>query len=115
MKQVFGAVVTATICLGMNAKAMEAPSGIVYCGGGKIKRQIEFSISPNAQDQWDARVTISGKTIKAMTAYSYFGNHPVPKGFIVALLGEDKSEILVFKADGKNWLEFGDYTYRQCN
>jgi hypothetical protein len=37
-----------------------------------------------------------------MTAYSYFGNHPVPNGFVIAILGEEKSEILIFKADGKN-------------
>lgn len=50
-----------------------------------------------------------------MTAYSYFGNAQPPAGFVVALLGEDRSEFLVFEQNGRNWLEFGDYTYEQCN
>jgi hypothetical protein len=93
----------------------EAPEGIVYCGGGQVKRQIEYAILENTKDQWNARVTINGQTIKAMTAYSYFGNSPVPAGFVVALLGEDRSEMLVFRQGNKDWLEFGDYTYRKCN
>ena len=98
------------------AASMEAPEGIVYCGGGAVKRQIEYMIVQNAQDQWDARVTMNGETIRAMTAYSFFGsNQQPPKGFVVALLGEDKSEFLVFKDGDQDWLEFGDYTYRKCN
>jgi hypothetical protein len=93
----------------------EAPEGVVYCGGGQIKRQIEFVIIPNAPDKWDARVTVNGDTIRAMTSYSYFGNSPAPKGFAVALLGEDRSEFLVFSDGADDWLEFGDYTYRKCN
>ncbi|HUV67569.1 MAG TPA: SH3 domain-containing protein [Sedimentisphaerales bacterium] len=96
--------------------SMEAPEGVVYCGGGAVKRQIEYVILENAQDQWDARVTVNGDTIRAMTAYSYFGsNQQPPKGFVVALLGEDKSEFLVFRDGDKDWVEFGDYTYRKCN
>jgi hypothetical protein len=34
---------------------------------------------------------------------------------VVALLGEDRSEFLVFKEGGDDWLEFGDYRYDQCN
>ena len=94
---------------------MEAPEGVVYCGGGQIKRQIEYVISEKSQDQWDARVTVNGNQIKAMTSYSYFGNSQPPKGFVVALLGEDRSEFLVFRDGNKDWLEFGDYTYRKCN
>ncbi len=63
----------------------------------------------------DARVTINGETIRAMTAYSYFGNSEPPRGFVVALLGEDRSEFLVFRDGDEDWLEFGDYTYRKCN
>ena len=33
----------------------------------------------------------------------------------LALLGEDRSEFLVFKAGDEDWLEFGDHTYRKCN
>ncbi len=95
--------------------SMEAPEGVVYCGGGQIQRQIEYVILSGAQDQWDARVTVNGDTIRAMTAYSYFGNNPPPRGFVVALLGEDRSEFLVFRDGNEDWLEFGDYTYSKCN
>jgi len=88
--------------------SIEKPEGIVYCGGGQIERQ-------KPQDQWDVRVTINGETIRAMTAYSYFGNSKPPPGFVVALLGEDRSEMLVYSDKGRDWLEFGDYTYRKCN
>lgn len=94
---------------------MEAPEGIVYCGGGQVKRQIEYLILENPTDNWDASVTVNGETIRAMTAYSYFNNSVPPKGFVVALLGEDRSEFLVFKDGSKNWIEFGDYQYSQCN
>jgi hypothetical protein len=105
-------------CWSSNAdttSSKEVPEGVVYCGGGGVKRQIEYVILQNAQDQWDARVTINGETIRAMTAYSYFGNSKPPKGFVVALLGEDRSEFLVFRDGDKDWLEFGDYEYRKCN
>jgi hypothetical protein len=94
---------------------VEAPEGVVYCGGGAIKRQIEYSILEKPADQWDAQVTINGETIRAMTAYSYFGKSKPPRGFVVALLGEDRSEFLVFKDGDEDWLEFGDYSYRKCN
>ena len=95
--------------------SVEAPEGVVYCGGGQVKRQIEYALLPNSNDKWDAMVTVNGKTTKAMTSYSYFGNAKAPKGFVVALLGEDRSEFLVFRDGQKDWLEFGDYTYRKCN
>ncbi|RBW57111.1 hypothetical protein DS906_12350 [Ruegeria sp. A3M17] len=93
----------------------EAPEGIVYCGGGAIKRQIEYVILDNPEGEWDARVTVNGESIRAMTAYSYFGNSVPPAGFIVALLGEDRSEFLIFREGSANWLEYGDYRYDQCN
>ena len=95
--------------------AAEAPEGVVYCGGGEIKRTIEYAILDNAADQWDARVTVNGDTQRAMTSYSYFGNAKPPQGFVVALLGEDRAEYLVFKDGARNWLELGDYQYDQCN
>ena len=98
-----------------DAAAVEAPEGVVYCGGGAIKRQIEYAILENADDQWDARVTVNGETLRAMTSYSYFGSAEHPAGFVVALLGEDRSEFLVFSDGGRDWVEFGDYTYEQCN
>ena len=90
------------------------PSGQAYCGGGGIKRRIEFSILDKPQDKWDARVTVNGESIRAMTAYSYFGNGTPPSNFMVALLGEDRSEFLVFRNQQQAWIEFGDYTYRLC-
>ena len=93
----------------------EAPQGVVYCGGGAVKRQVEYLIVGNPADKWDARVTVNGETIRAMTAYSYFGKAAPPRGFVVALLGEDKSEFLVFRDGNEDWLEFGDHTYRKCN
>ena len=100
---------------GSAAARIEAPEGVVYCGGGAIKRQIEFTILEQPTDQWDARVTVNGETMRAMTAYSYFGKSKPPRGFVVALLGEDRSEFLVFRDGDEHWLELGDYTYRQCN
>ena len=50
-----------------------------------------------------------------MTAYSYFGKSERPSGFVLALLSEDRSEILVFRRGNDDWLEFGDYSYRKCN
>ena len=97
------------------AAAPEAPEGVVYCGGGAIKRQIEYAILENADDQWDARVTVNGETLRAMTSYSFFGSAASPAGFVVALLGEDRSEFLVFRDGGQDWLEFGDYRYDKCN
>ena len=94
---------------------MEAPEGVVYCGGGEVQRVIEYAIVGQSGDQWDAVVTINGARVRAMTAYSYFGNSTPPKGFKVALLGEDQSEFLVFQDGSRNWIEFGDYTYSQCN
>ncbi|MBY6084139.1 hypothetical protein [Ruegeria arenilitoris] len=93
----------------------EAPEGIVYCGGGAKKRVIEPEILENPDGEWDARVTVDGDAIRAMTAYSYFGNSEPPAGFVVALLGEDRSEFLIFSEGAANWLEFGDYRYDQCN
>jgi hypothetical protein len=98
-----------------SSQAMEAPEGIVYCGGGAVKRVIEYAIIGKPGDQWDAIVTVNGETVRAMTAYSFFGNSQPPAGFQVALLGEDRSEFLVFSQGGRNWLEFGDYQYDQCN
>jgi hypothetical protein len=92
----------------------EVPKGVAYCGGGAVKRRIAFSIVARPADQWDALVTVNGKVTRAMTAFSFFGNNAPPKGFVVALLGEDKSEFLVFRDGGKDWIEFGDYTYRTC-
>ncbi len=93
----------------------EPPEGIVYCGGGAVERVIEPVILDNPEGEWDARVTVNGESIRAMTAYSYFGNYEPPAGFVVALLGEDRSEFLIFSEGSSNWLEYGDYRYDQCN
>jgi hypothetical protein len=100
---------------GSSSQGMEAPEGIVYCGGGAVQRVIEYAIVGKSGDQWDAVVTVNGENVRAMTSYSFFGNSQPPAGFQVALLGEDRSEFLVFSDGGRNWMEFGDYTYEQCN
>ncbi|MCV2890594.1 hypothetical protein [Ruegeria aquimaris] len=97
------------------ASTPEAAEGVVYCGGGAVQRVIEYAILSQPDGQWDAIVSVNGETNRAMTAYSYFGNAQPPAGFVVALLGEDRAEYLVFEQDGRNWLEFGDYSYEQCN
>lgn len=97
------------------SQGMEAPEGIVYCGGGAIKRVIEYAIVGQPGDKWDAIVTVNGETVRAMTSYSFFGNSQPPAGFKFALLGEDRSEYLVFSDGGRNWIESGDYAYNQCN
>ena len=88
---------------------------MVYCGGGAVKRQIEYVILDTPDGEWDALLTVNGEVTRAMTAYSFFGNAEAPKGFVVALLGEDRSETLVFSDGGKDWLEYGDYQYDKCN
>jgi hypothetical protein len=93
----------------------EAPEGVVYCGGGAVHRQIEYFIQKNPKDQWDARVTVNGESVRARTSYSYFGNSQPLPGFVVALLGEDRSEFLVFRDGSEDWMEFGDYRYEKCN
>ena len=99
----------------LQTTSSEAPEGVVYCGGGAVKRQIEYVILDNPDGEWDALLTVNGEVTRAMTAYSFFGNAEAPKGFIVALLGEDRSEALVFSDGGKDWLEYGDYQYEKCN
>jgi hypothetical protein len=94
--------------------ATGAPEGGVYCGGGKVKRQIEFA-TKETKGKWNAVVTINGKSQPAMTAYSYFGKQVPPKAFAFALLLKDRGELLIFKDGSKDWLEYGDYTYRKCN
>jgi len=94
---------------------MEAPEAVVYCGGGAIKRQIEYIILDDSGDMWGAHVTVNGGTKRVMTAYSYFGNNNTPNDFVVALLGEDRSEFLIFNQGNENWLEYDDYINRQCN
>lgn len=93
----------------------EAPEGAVYCGGGAVKRQIEYVILDTPDGEWNAVLTVNGEVTRAMTAYSFFGNAAAPKGFVVALLGEDRSETLLFSDGSRDWLEYGDYQYEKCN
>ena len=76
---------------------------------------IEPVILDNPEGEWDARVTLNGESVRAMTAYSYFGDYEPPVGFVVALLGEDRSEFLIFSEGSANWLEYGDYRYDQLH
>ena len=99
-------------------KAQNTKSGfaLVFCGGGGIKRRIEYAIMDKAPDDWNASVTVNGETQRAMTSYSFFGKSEPPKGFVVAIIPEKQGggEFLVFSDGGKNWIEFGDYQYKQC-
>lgn len=65
--------------------------------------------------QRDVIVTVNGETVRAMTPYNFLGNAQPPVGFQLTLLGKDRSELLVFSDEGRNWIEFGDYTYEQCS
>ena len=109
------------------AAKSEKPEGVVYCGGKGIKRVIEYTTPTKSspQNKWNVRVRIaetnvqtkkrSEREVRAMTAYSYFGRLKPPAHFEVALLLEDKGEMLVFRDGKKRWLEYGDYRYDQCN
>lgn len=100
---------------GNNNQASSSQGGVggaFYCGP---TGEIEYVKLGNVADEWDARVTHRGNTLRAMTSYSYFGNSQPPQGFEVALLGEDRSEFLVFNDGGREWIEFGDGRYDKCN
>lgn len=90
--------------------------GLAFCGGGGIKRRIEYFIMDKAPDEWNASVTVNGETQRAMTSYSFFGKSEPPQGFVVAIIPEKQGggEFLVFSNGGKNWIEFGDYQYNEC-
>jgi hypothetical protein len=90
------------------------PEGVVYCGGD-VEQQITFSILADPPDQWDAMVNVNDESLRAMTAYSFFGKAEVPEGFLVALLGEDRSEFLVFRDGEASWIEYGDHRYEACD
>ena len=49
-----------------------------------------------------------------MTVCSYFRNAKAPEGFVVALLGEDRSEFVIVKTGDRNWIAFGDFSYGTC-
>ena len=111
-----GALILSPVCA-LADPVLYAAAGLTYCGGKAIKRQIAFRIDtqPKTGGQWDASITVNGKRVRAMTAFSYFGStQKPPAGFLVALLGEDRSEVLIFSQGGKSWLEFGDYRYEPC-
>lgn len=103
-----------TLALGLAAGSVEAQERVAFCGGGAVARQISYSLQPPASLGWDARVVVNGTEIRAMTAYSYFGAAQPPEGFVLALLGEDRSEFFVFENAGAFWIEYGDYRYDPC-
>lgn len=96
------------------AVAMEAPEGIVYCGGDP-NQQIEFVIRPYTGQQWNASMTIDGQRVRAMSSYSYFGRKKAPEGFVVILMAETGDDYMVFEADGEHWLEMEQTRFDQCN
>jgi len=80
-----------------------------------VQRVIEYAMEGQPRAQRDVIVTVNGETVRAMTSYNFFGNAQPPVGFQLTLLGKDRSELLVFSDEGRNWIEFGDYTYEQCS
>jgi hypothetical protein len=119
----FGAAIVALALIMMTAAlAAQAgqpgyralPEGVAYCGGD-VERRITFSILANPPDQWDAVVNVDDESLRAMTAYSFFGKAEVPEGFLVALLGENRSEFLVFRDGEASWIEYGDQRYDACD
>lgn len=90
------------------------PDQIAFCGVDYEERRISYDILENAPDEWDARVTVNGETVRAQTAPGYYGDAPPPKGFVVALLGEDQSEYLVFSDGGYDWIELGRFLFPRC-
>jgi len=105
--------VPAFLAPGASQALAETPKGGVYCGG-TVKDEIGYQILSNPADEWNAVVTVNGRETRAMTAYSYFGKSRPPQGFVVALLGEDQSDYLVFDDGGQHWLEVGDRRYEKC-
>lgn len=93
----FRALIALFICLSMQVSAIEKPEGVVYCHG---KTVIEYHlVNPEANGTAsDVDLTANGKTIRVMTAYSWFGSNQVaPKGFKFAILGEKQFDpLLVF-------------------
>ena len=115
MAQRIGAIIVAVLCLVVfAAAAMEAPEGVVYCGGAP-ERQIEFIIRPSAGEEWNVTMSVAGDTVRAMSIYSYFGRQKPPEGFVVALLDEQGNEYFVFEFNGEYWLEFEQTRFDQCN
>jgi hypothetical protein len=98
----------------MATASVEMPSASAFCGNGTDPGQIEYVILEQSDGEWDALVTVDGRPIRAMTAYSYFGNSRPPEGFVVALLAEDGFEVLVFTSGGVDWLTLGDNRYEPC-
>ena len=109
----FRALITLFICLSIPVSATEKPEGVVYCYG---KTVIEYRlVNPEKNGTAsDVDLTVNGKTIRVMTAYSWFGSNQVaPKGFKFAILGEKQFDpLLVF--DG--YLEDANKRkYTKCN
>ena len=108
--------VSCSIFSGRFVRVSAQPSkGVAYCGEAAGKQRIEYHTPEQPDGEWDAVVTVNGTDIRAVTAYSYFGKTQPPRGFVVALLGEDHSEYLVFEDAGRRWLEFGDSRYDECD
>ena len=110
--QAIVAVVAAA--LATPAGAMEAPEGVVYCGGDP-EQQIEFVIRPYTGQQWNVAMTIDGQRVRAMSSFSYFGRQKAPEGFVVILLAETGDDYMVFEINGEHWLERDQTRFDQCN
>lgn len=109
----FRALITLFICLSMPVSAIEKPEGVVYCHG---KTVIEYRlVNPEKNGTAsDVDLTVNGKTIRVMTAYSWFGsNQATPWGFKFAILGEKQFDpLLVFDS---YLLDAKKRKYTKCN
>ena len=97
----------------MTSFAMEKPEGVVYCHG---KTTIEYRlINPDASGTAaDVDLTVSGKTTRYMTAYSWFGSsQPTPKDFKFAILGKNQfNPLLVYDT---YLIDAKKNKYKKCN
>ena len=93
--------------------AIEKPEGVVYCHGKTVVEYRFINPEKNGTAS-DVDLTVNGKTLRYMTAYSWFGsNQTTPKGFKFAILGEKRFDpLLVFD----DYLEDAKKNkYKQCN
>ena len=96
-----------------NLFATEKAEGLVYCHGKTILEYRLVNPEKNGTAS-DVDLTVNGKTVRFMTAYSWFGsNQATPKGFRFAILGEKQFDpLLVFD----NYLEdVKKNKYIKCN
>jgi len=94
-----------------NLKARAGPCPGFFAARRLSRRVPDPTAAPSA---WRAAVPPSRFPSRSENTMSG-NNTSTPSNFVVALLAEDRSEFLIFYEGNENWLEYGDYTYHQCN